>query len=158
MSVKQQRDSLQSQIWKIANDVRGAVDGWDFKQYVLGTLFYRFISENFVDYIEGGDESVNYVELSDDVITNEIKEDAVKTKGYFIYPSQLFCNVVKEANVNESLNTDLAEIFKSIESSASGFESEQDIKNFSPTITSLTNQLSNQAMQEILFVMRHSIT
>ncbi|EJY48587.1 hypothetical protein HMPREF1347_02126 [Enterococcus faecium 504] len=85
MSSATQRAKLQSQIWKIANDVRGSVDGWDFKQYVLGTLFYRFISENFSSYIEGGDDSVNYAELNDDIITNEIKEDAIKTKGYFIY-------------------------------------------------------------------------
>lgn len=95
MSSATQRAKLQSQIWKIANDVRGSVDGWDFKQYVLGTLFYRFISENFSSYIEGGDDSVNYAELNDDVITNEIKEDAIKTKGYFIYPSQMFGSVAK---------------------------------------------------------------
>ena len=61
MTSIQQREQLQSQIWKIANEVRGAVDGWDFKQSVLGTLFYRFTSENFTDYIEGGDDSVDYV-------------------------------------------------------------------------------------------------
>jgi type I restriction enzyme M protein len=90
MTSQQQRAALQSQIWKIANDVRGAVDGWDFKQYVLGTLFYRFISENFASYIEAGDDSINYAELADSVITADIKDDAIKTKGYFIYPSQLF--------------------------------------------------------------------
>ena len=79
MTSTQQRAELQRQIWQIANDVRGSVDGWDFKQYVLGTLFYRFISENFSNYIEGGDESVNYTELSDDVITPDIKDDAIKT-------------------------------------------------------------------------------
>jgi type I restriction enzyme M protein len=89
----QQRAELQRRIWQIANDVRGAVDGWDFKQYVLGTLFYRFISENFASYIKGGDDSVNYAELSDSVITPDIKDDAIKTKGYFIYPSQLFATV-----------------------------------------------------------------
>ena len=93
MTSTQQRAALQNQIWKIANDVRGSVDGWDFKQYVLGTLFYRFISEHFASYIEGGDESVHYADMSDDVITAEIKDDAVKTKGYFIYPSQLFKKV-----------------------------------------------------------------
>ena len=77
----QQRAELQRRIWQIANDVRGSVDGWDFKQYVLGSLFYRFISENFANYIEGGDKSVNYAGLSDDIITPEIKADAVKTKG-----------------------------------------------------------------------------
>ena len=93
MSSTTQRADLQSQIWKIANDVRGSVDGWDFKQYVLGTLFYRFISENFSNYIEAGDESFKYAELRDDTITKEIKDDAIKTKGYFIYPSQLFFNI-----------------------------------------------------------------
>ncbi len=77
MTSTQQRADLQRQIWQIANDVRGSVDGWDFKQYVLGALFYRFISENFAGYIEGGDESVNYAALSDDVITPEIKDDAI---------------------------------------------------------------------------------
>ena len=66
MTSTQQRAALQRQIWQIANDVRGAVDGWDFKQYVLGTLFYRFISENFASYIEGGDDSINYAELADE--------------------------------------------------------------------------------------------
>ena len=96
MTSNEQRKALQRQIWQIANDVRGAVDGWDFKQYVLGTLFYRFISENFALYIEADDDSINYAELSDDVITPEIKDDAIKTKGYFIYPSQLFVNVAKK--------------------------------------------------------------
>jgi len=123
-----QRAELQSQIWKIANDVRGTVDGWDFKHFVLGTLFYRFMSENFINYIEAGDESVNYANLPDSVITPEILEDAVKTKGYFIYPSQLFVNVAKNAHTNENLNTDLAEIFTAIENSANGHPSEQDIK------------------------------
>ena len=90
MISKAQRAELQSQIWKIANDVRGSVDGQDFKQYVLGTLFYRFISENFSAYIEAGDETIKYAELPDDIITYEIKDDAIKTKGYSIYPSQLF--------------------------------------------------------------------
>ena len=106
-----QRAQLHNQIWKIANDVRGSVDGWDFKQFVLGTLFYRFISENFTNYIEGGDDSINYASLSDEVITAAIKVDAIKTKGYFIYPSQLFVNIAKNANNNENLNTDLAAIF-----------------------------------------------
>ena len=124
----QQRAVLQRQIWQIANNVRGAVDGWDFKQYVLGALFYRFISENFATYIEAGDETINYADLSDAVIVQAIKDDAIKTKGCFIYPSQLFVNVVKNANSNESLNTNLADIFSEIESSASGYPSEKDIK------------------------------
>ena len=85
-----QRAELHNQIWKIANDVRGSVDGWDFKHFVLGTLFYRFISENFTNYMEGGDDSVNYASLPDSIITADLKDDAIKTKGYFIYPSQLF--------------------------------------------------------------------
>ena len=128
MTSTQQRAELQRQIWKIANEVRGAVDGWDFKQYVLGTLFYRFISENFALYFEEGDDSIRYAQLPDDVITPEIKDDAIKTKGYFIYPSQLFVNIAQTAHSNESLNTDLANIFAAIESSANGYPSENDIK------------------------------
>jgi type I restriction enzyme M protein len=143
MSSTAQRAELQSQIWKIANDVRGSVDGWDFKQYVLGTLFYRFISENFSNYIEGGDESVKYAELSNDIITKEIKEDSIKTKGYFIYPSQLFENIAKNANTNESLNTDLADIFSAIESSANGYPSEQDIKGLFADFDTTSNRLGN---------------
>ncbi len=138
-----QRTQLQNQIWKIANDVRGSVDGWDFKHFVLGTLFYRFISENFTNYIEAGDESINYPSLPDSVITPEIKDDAVKTKGYFIYPSQLFVNVVKNANNNENLNTDLAAIFTAIESSANGYPSEQDIKGLFADFDTTSNRLGN---------------
>ncbi|HOO49742.1 MAG TPA: type I restriction-modification system subunit M [Alphaproteobacteria bacterium] len=143
MTGKQQREALQRHIWQIANDVRGSVDGWDFKQYVLGTLFYRFISENFASYIEADDESINYAQLSDDVITPEIKDDAIKTKGYFIYPSQLFVNVAKTANTNESLNTDLAEIFAAIESSANGYPSESDIKGLFADFDTTSNRLGN---------------
>lgn len=143
-----QRNELQNKIWKIANDVRGSVDGWDFKQFVLGTLFYRFISENFTNYIEGGDDSINYANLSDDVITPEIKDDAIKTKGYFIYPSQLFVNVSKTANTNTNLNTDLKKIFDAIESSANGYPSEEDIKglfaDFDTTSTRLGNTVENK--------------
>lgn len=138
-----QRAQLQSQIWKIANDVRGSVDGWDFKHFVLGTLFYRFISENFSNYIEAGDKSINYAGLPDNVITPEIKDDAIKTKGYFIYPSQLFVNVVKNANDNENLNTDLAAIFTAIESSANGYDSEDDIKGLFADFDTTSNRLGN---------------
>ena len=139
----QQRAELQRRIWQIANDVRGSVDGWDFKQYVLGSLFYRFISENFANYIEGGDKSVNYAGLSDDIITPEIKADAVKTKGYFIYPSQLFKNVVATANTNPNLNTDLKSIFTDIENSATGYPSEQDIKGLFADFDTTSNRLGN---------------
>jgi type I restriction enzyme M protein len=143
MTGAQQRAALQRQIWQIANDVRGAVDGWDFKQYVLGTLFYRFISENFSSYIEAGDESVCYAELPDSVITPEIKDDAIKTKGYFIYPSQLFANIAKDANTNESLNTELAAIFAAIEASANGYPSEGDIKGLFADFDTTSNRLGN---------------
>ena len=148
MTSMQQRAALQRQIWAIANEVRGAVDGWDFKQYVLGTLFYRFISENFASYIEGGDDSVNYAQLPDNVITPELKDDSIKTKGYFIYPSQLFVNVAKTANTNPNLNTDLKAIFDAIESSANGYPSEPDIKglfaDFDTTSTRLGNTVESK--------------
>jgi len=143
MTSTQQRAELQRQIWQIANEVRGSVDGWDFKQYVLGTLFYRFISENFASYIEAGDASINYAELGDGVISLEIKDDAIKTKGYFIYPSQLFANIAKGAHTNESLNTDLASIFTAIESSANGYPSERDIKGLFADFDTTSNRLGN---------------
>jgi len=156
MTSTAQRAELQNKIWKIANDVRGSVDGWDFKQFVLGTLFYRFISENFTIYIEGGDESIDYAKLSDNVITPEIKDDAIKTKGYFIYPSQLFVNVAKTANTNPNLNTNLKSIFDSIESSANGYPSEPDIKglfaDFDTTSTRLGNTVEgkNNTLAKVL--------
>ncbi|MCA6621173.1 MAG: type I restriction-modification system subunit M [Pseudanabaena sp. M165S2SP1A06QC] len=143
MTSTQQRAALQRQIWQIANDVRGSVDGWDFKQYVLGTLFYRFISENFASYIEADDDSIHYAELPDRIITDDIKDDAIKTKGYFIYPSQLFANVAASANKNESLNTDLAKIFTAIESSANGYPSERDIKGLFADFDTTSNRLGN---------------
>lgn len=148
MTSTNQRAELQAKIWRIANDVRGSVDGWDFKQFVLGTLFYRFISENFTNYIEGGDDSIKYAELSDDIITPEIKDDAIKTKGYFIYPSQLFVNIARTANTNTNLNTDLKAIFDAIESSANGYPSEEDIKglfaDFDTTSTRLGNTVEHK--------------
>ena len=143
MTSIKQRDELQSTIWKIANEVRGAVDGWDFKQFVLGALFYRFISENFTNFIEGGDESVNYANMPDDVITPEIKDDATRRKGYFIYPTQLFVNIAKNANNNPNLNTDLAAIFDAIESSANGYPSEHDIKGLFADFDTTSNRLGN---------------
>ncbi len=119
------------------------MDCWDFEQYVLGALFYRFISENFSRYIEAGDESVCYADLPDKVITPEIKDDAIKTKGYFIYPSKLFANITEDANTNESLNTELAGIFSAIESSASGYPSEGDIKGLFADFDTTSNRLGN---------------
>lgn len=143
MTSAQQRAELQRKIWQIANDVRGSVDGWDFKQYVLGSLFYRFISENFASYLEGGDESIDYAVLSDDFITDDIRDDAIKTKGYFIYPSQLFGNIAAAASTNENLNTDLAAIFAAIESSANGYDSETDIKGLFADFDTTSNRLGN---------------
>ena len=148
MTGQEQRAALQRKIWDIANDVRGAVDGWDFKQYVLGTLFYRFISENFAAYIEADDESIDYAALSDDVITDDIKDDAIKTKGYFIYPSQLFANVADDANTNNSLNTDLAQIFAAIEASAKGYPSEPDIKGLFTDFDTTSTRLGNTVAEK----------
>src|SRR5690606_35689271 len=143
MTSSQQRAALQRQIWAIDNDVRGAVDGWGFKQYVLGTLFYRFISENCDSDIEAGHDSIHYAELPDSVITTDDKDDASRTKGYFIYPSQLFIKVAANANNNESLNTDLAKIFSEIEASANGYPSERDIKGLFADFDTISNKLGN---------------
>ncbi|WP_217529030.1 type I restriction-modification system subunit M [Vibrio metschnikovii] len=144
MTSLEQRRELQRQIWAIANDVRGSVDGWDFKQYVLGTLFYRFISENFVDYITGGDDSIDYAAMNDnDENILAAKDDAIRTKGYFIFPSQLFSNVAANAHKNENLNTDLAAIFAEIENSANGYDSEKDIKGLFADFDTTSNRLGN---------------
>lgn len=156
-TAQQQRDELHKRIWKMANEVRGAVSGWEFKQYVLGALFYRFISENFTAYIEGDDESVDYASFSDNSpILEEIKDDTIKTKGYFIYPSQLFQNVVKNATRNPNLNTDLKAIFQAIENSATGYASKHGIeelfKDFDTTSSHLGKNVEekNQRLTALL--------
>ncbi|WP_027377934.1 type I restriction-modification system subunit M [Kaistella palustris] len=138
-----QRNELKNKIWKIANEVRGSVDGWDFKNFVLGTLFYRFISENFTDYIEAGDNSVDYAKFDDSDIPENIVDDAVKSKGYFIYPSQLFINVQTKASKNNNLNTDLKTIFNAIENSANGYPSESDIKGLFADFDTTSSRLGN---------------
>jgi len=129
---EQERARLHSTIWKIANDLRGSVDGWDFKQYVLGILFYRFISENLSNYINAeerrtGAEDFNYADLSDDAAEFG-RADTVKEKGFYILPSELFENVRKRAKNEENLNEILSGIFRNIENSAKGADSEDDIK------------------------------
>lgn len=129
---EQERARLHSTIWKIANDLRGSVDGWDFKQYVLGILFYRFISENLSNYINAeerrtGANDFNYADLSDDAAEFG-RADTVKEKGFYILPSELFENVRKRAKNEENLNEILSGIFRNIENSAKGADSEDDIK------------------------------
>ena len=132
MSNQQERAELHKTIWKIANDLRGSVDGWEFKAYVLGSIFYRFISENICDYIhqimtEAGQPDFNYATI-DDVMAENIRKKMVEEKGYFILPSQLFQNVVKTAENDENLNEKLTSIFRSIEASAIGTPSEDDLR------------------------------
>lgn len=147
MTEQAQRQELHRKIWAIADDVRGAVDGWDFKQYILGILFYRFISENFAHYIGGGE--FDYAnEVTDDQLTADIIDDAVKTKGYFIKPSQLFANVVKSARQNDNLNTDLKTIFDAIEASAVGYASEKDIKGLFDDVDTTSNRLGNTVAEK----------
>ena len=142
---EQERAELHRTIWAIANDLRGSVDGWDFKQYVLGILFYRYISENLTNYInkgeiEAGNLDFNYADLSDeDAIV--AKEDLIATKGFFILPSELFVNVRKRADKDENLNVTLDTIFKNIENSANGTESENDLKGLFDDIDVNSNKL-----------------
>lgn len=143
MANTKQREELQAAIWKIANEVRGAVDGWDFKQFVLGTLFYRFISENFVLFMENGDESIDYTHWPDEQLSQKDIHEVTKEKGYFIYPSQLFSHIAKNANTNPNLNTDLAAIFTAIEGSANGYQSEHDIKGLFADFDITSNRLGN---------------
>ena len=127
---EQERDELHRAIWAIADELRGAVDGWDFKNYVLGTMFYRYISENLAHYInqgeqEAGNADFDYARMSDDEAEGA-KEGLVNEKGFFILPSELFSNVCSKADTDENLNETLERIFKHIEESAMGSESESD--------------------------------
>ena len=142
---EQERAELHRTIWAIANDLRGSVDGWDFKQYVLGILFYRYISENLTNYInkgeiEAGNPDFNYADLSDEEAI-VAKEDLIATKGFFILPSELFVNVRKRADKDENLNVTLDTIFKNIENSANGTESENDLKGLFDDIDVNSNKL-----------------
>ena len=132
MSSDQQRAELHRTIWKIADDLRGSVDGWEFKSYVLGTLFYRYISESIVEYInrlqhDAGDADFDYTLMSDDE-AEEARDMVVEEKGYFILPSQLFTNVTRNADTDENLNETLSSAFRAIEASAQGQASEDDLR------------------------------
>ena len=127
---EQERDELHRAIWAIADELRGAVDGWDFKNYILGTMFYRYISENITNYInEGeiaaGNADFDFAQMSDEM-AEQAREGLVQEKGFFILPSELFCNVRAKAKDNENLNETLERAFRHIEESAKGSESESD--------------------------------
>ena len=144
---EQERAELHRTIWSIANDLRGSVDGWDFKQYVLGMLFYRYISENLTVYInrgewETGNKDFDYVKISD-IEAEQAREDLVKTKGFFILPSELFENIRAKAKDDENLNETLERIFSNIEASAQGTESEDNFKGLFDDIDANSNKLGN---------------
>jgi len=147
MTKEQERAELHRTIWQIANNLRGSIDGWDFKQYVLGMLFYRFISENLTKYINddecrAGGKDFDYSKLSDQDAEFG-RADTVKEKGFYILPSDLFVNVTKNASANANLNETLATIFKTIESSAKGTESEDDLKGLFDDLDVNSNKLGN---------------
>ena len=126
---EQEREELHRAIWAIADELRGSVDGWDFKSYVLGTMFYRYISENLAEYINAGEiaagnDSFDYARLSD-AEAEEAREGLVQEKGFFMLPSELFCNVRARAPQDENLNETLETVFRHIEDSAKGSSSEQ---------------------------------
>jgi type I restriction enzyme M protein len=142
---EQERSELHRAIWGIADDLRGSVDGWDFKQYVLGILFYRYISENLSGYIndgehEAGNAAFDYAALSD-ASAEQAREDLVKTKGFFILPSELFTNVRRRAAQDANLNETLERVFKNIESSAQGTDSEDDLRGLFDDIDVNSNKL-----------------
>lgn len=146
MSDNREREEVHKAIWSIADDLRGAVDGWDFKQYILGIMFYRYISENITKYIndgerKAGDKSFDYARIPDEE-AESIRDDLVKEKGFFILPSELFCNVCGIAkNHPEDLNEILQKIFRNIENSAIGSESEKDFSGLFDDIDVNSNKL-----------------
>ena len=145
---EQERNEVHKAIWAIADDLRGAVDGWDFKQYILGIMFYRYISENITNYInegerKAGDNDFDYAMISDKE-AEFVREDLVKEKGFFILPSELFCNVCKNAkNHKEDLNEILENVFRNIENSAKGAESEDDFSGLFDDIDVNSNKLGS---------------
>lgn len=149
---EKERAELHKTIWQIANDLRGSVDGWDFKQYVLGMLFYRFISENLVTYLNknekaSGNKEFSYEDLSDDVAETARKQ-VVDEKGFFILPSELFSNVAKKAKSDDDLNVTLENIFKNIEKSAQGTESEDNLKGLFDDIDVNSNKLGGTVIEK----------
>ncbi|GAA7197603.1 type I restriction-modification system subunit M [Helicobacter pylori] len=141
-----ERNELHNTIWKVANELRGSVDGWDFKQYVLGILFYRYISENMTHYINKQerelDPSFDYANLSDEE-AESAKEGLIEEKGFFIPPSALFCNVLKNAPHNGDLNVTLQNIFNEIEKSSLGFKSEENVKGLFADLDVNSNKLGS---------------
>ncbi|QDY59991.1 type I restriction-modification system subunit M [Helicobacter pylori] len=139
-----ERNELHNTIWKVANELRGSVDGWDFKQYVLGILFYRYISENMTHYINKEerkrDPGFDYALLSDEE-AKSAREGLIEEKGFFIPPSALFCNVLKNAHHNEDLNVTLQNIFNEIEKSSLGTPSEQNVKGLFADLDVNSNKL-----------------
>ncbi len=148
---EQERAELHRAIWQIANDLRGSVDGWDFKQYVLGMLFYRFISENLTIYINvderrSGKKDFDYAKLSDKEAEFG-RADTVKEKGFYILPSELFVNVREHARNDANLNETLAAVFRNIELSAKGASSEDDLKGLFDDLDVNANKLGNTVEQ-----------
>ena len=144
---EQERTELHRTIWQIANDLRGSVDGWDFKQYVLGMLFYRFISENLTSYINederrNGNKDFDYAKLSDEEAEFG-RADTVKEKGFYILPSELFVNVRAKARNDKNLNETLSRVFRNIENSAKGAESEDDLKGLFDDLDVNSSKLGN---------------
>ncbi|MDD2197350.1 MAG: type I restriction-modification system subunit M [Bacteroidales bacterium] len=151
MTKEQERDELHRTIWQIANDLRGSVDGWDFKSYVLGMLFYRFISENLSAYINKeelrtGNTDFDYAKISDSNAEFG-RADTVKEKGFYILPSELFENVCRKAKSDANLNETLFNIFKNIENSAKGTESEDDLRGLFDDIDVNSNKLGNTVIK-----------
>lgn len=144
---EQERAELHRTIWSIANDLRGSVDGWDFKQYVLGMLFYRYISENITSYINEGEHEAGIIDFDYANLTNEeaesAREDMVQTRGFFILPSELFVNVKERAGDDDNLNETLETIFKNIEASAQGTASERNFKGLFDDIDVNSNKLGS---------------
>lgn len=162
MASNREREELHKAIWSIADDLRGSVDGWDFKQYILGIMFYRYISENIANYInegerKAGDTTFDYAKLKDSEAECE-RANLVKEKGFFIRPSELFCNVIKSAksdsatftdvegktkSIKDNLNEYLEMIFNNIENSAKGAESEDDFAGLFDDIDVNSNKLGS---------------
>ncbi len=147
-----ERNELHNTIWKVANELRGSVDGWDFKQYVLGILFYRYISENMANHHNEYERKLNpnfdYASSSDEE-AEIVRKSTIEEKGFFIPPSALFCNVLKNAPSNEDLNVTLQNIFNEIEKSSLGTPSEENVKGLFADLDVNSNKLGSSHQNRV---------
>lgn len=153
MARKSEKRTIQKIMWDLLTELRGQIDGWDFKNYSLTMIFYKFLSENFEQYInnnekESGDENFKYSEITNAEAEEDFKSSLLEYPGYFIKPSELFCNIHKNANTNENLNVSIKDAFNNIQASTIGTEAEENIKGIFDDFDVSTSKLGKDVKEK----------